>query len=116
MVKEKFNSREVKNIVDRFAKGLEQNKIKISKIILFGSYAQGNPRQYSDIDLAVISPVFNNKGRFKIQSIIAKATPRDQEVLVAIEPIGYSTKEYENTESGSFLGEIKKTGKIVYSR
>ena len=32
-----------------------RKEILIKEIILFGSYAQGNPKEYSDIDLAVIT-------------------------------------------------------------
>lgn len=116
MVKAKFNSKEVKKITKRFIKGLEKNQVIIDKAILFGSYAHGNSRNYSDIDLAVISRLFNRKNRFQIQTIIANALPDDQEVRVAIEPIGYSTWEYENAEQASFLAEIKKTGRVVYSK
>ena len=40
-------------------------EIPIKAIILFGSYAQGNPKEYSDIDLAVISDWFKGKPRIE---------------------------------------------------
>jgi uncharacterized protein len=47
-----------KNIIDRYARLLKQKGIKVSKIILFGSYAKGTAKPDSDIDLAVISSQF----------------------------------------------------------
>jgi len=44
--------------IDRFAQLLEQQGIKISKIILFGSYAKGKANADSDIDVAVVSTQF----------------------------------------------------------
>lgn len=38
----------------------EVNRLFIDKILLFGSYAKGNPNKYSDIDLAVFSRQFCN--------------------------------------------------------
>ncbi len=35
-------------------------KLHLRKVILFGSYAYGDPRKRSDIDIAVISPDFSN--------------------------------------------------------
>jgi len=43
-------------------------KIKVQKMILFGSYATGNYTKDSDIDLLIVSPDFNDK-RFTKRSI-----------------------------------------------
>ena len=32
----------------------------------------------------------------------------------AIEPLGYSPREFENPKKGTFLDEIKRTGKVIY--
>ena len=36
--------------------------IPINKLILFGSRASGRPSRYSDFDLIIVSPKFNNIG------------------------------------------------------
>lgn len=115
MVKAKVSDQEVKKFIDDFIESLEKNKLHVRKVVLFGSYARGNPRDYSDIDLAIISDKFTSN-RWQNQTKIAKATESDQDYSYVIEPIGYSTKEYENAEQGSFLDEIKRTGKTVYSK
>ncbi len=42
-----------------------RREIPIKEIILFGSYAHGNPKEYSDIDLAVISDWFEGKPKIE---------------------------------------------------
>lgn len=37
---------------------LRENNIRVTQLVLFGSHAKGNAREWSDIDLAVVSPDF----------------------------------------------------------
>lgn len=111
MVKAKFTSVEVKKAAREFVKILETKKIKIDILILYGSYARGDPRDFSDIDLAVISSDFRGKNRLQIQEMIAKAVSGRKGITMAIEPIGYAPEEYDHANPETFLGEIKQTGK-----
>ncbi|MFQ5799922.1 MAG: nucleotidyltransferase domain-containing protein [Nitrospinota bacterium] len=40
-------------------------EIPISRMLLFGSYAEGNPNRDSDIDLIIVSPSFRRMNFFK---------------------------------------------------
>jgi len=113
MVKAKFTAVEVKEAAKEFVKILEAKKIKVSRLILYGSYARGNPRDFSDIDLAIVSPNFRGKNRFEIQELIAVAVSGRTGLTMAIEPIGYAPKEYACARMETFLGEIKRTGKRI---
>jgi uncharacterized protein len=77
----------------------------IDKIILFGSYAKGNQREDSDIDVAVI---VNSVGQdyFTYAPLLWKLR---REIDDRIEPI-LLEKNYD--ESG-FLSEILNTGLII---
>jgi predicted nucleotidyltransferase len=55
---------EVRDIILRFVKALTKNGIRVEKALLYGSYASGNFRSGSDLDLAIISPNFG-KDRFE---------------------------------------------------
>lgn len=44
----------------------------LSKIILFGSYARGNARESSDIDLLILLNKYSKKDEEKIRNIIFK--------------------------------------------
>jgi len=113
MVKAKFTPSEVERAIRELARILKVKKIKISRLILYGSYARGKQRNFSDIDLAIISPTFRGKNRFIIQEMIARAINGRKGIMTAIEPIGYSTEEYVQADPTTFLGEIKLTGREI---
>lgn len=56
--------KEVINKVRKFVKELQKKKIKISKVIIYGSRVTGRAHQHSDIDAAIISPYFG-KDKYK---------------------------------------------------
>ena len=89
-------------------------KYKLDYIILYGSYVKGHPRSFSDVDLALISDDFNDD---YIKTLKFLSTARmNSDNIIDIEPVIYSTDEYNNTEKGSFLHEIKRTGKVVFRK
>ena len=53
-----FKNNKIKVEVNNFVNFPQKERIKISQVILFGSYAKGKQKDYSDIDLAVVSPDF----------------------------------------------------------
>ncbi len=110
MVKAKFTTTEIRRIAKALARELKKNKIIVDKIILYGSYAKGNPHDYSDIDLAIISPSFNGKRMLDIQEELARIFSN---YLSIIEPLGYSTEDFRSAEPETLLGEIKKSGKVL---
>lgn len=101
---------ELNKIIKYFISNLKK-KIRISYVISFGSYARGNPRPYSDIDVAVISPDFNEMDEIKAMQFLSLEA-KDSEAL--IEPISFPSKELKHIEKGSFLDYILKNGRIVY--
>lgn len=112
MVKAKYTTAEIRKIVKTLVAILESHKIEIDKIILYGSYAKGSPHDHSDIDIAVISPSFKGKKILEIQEELAKAFSK---YLAIIEPVGYSTDDFKTAEPGTLLGEIKRSGKVLYA-
>ena len=50
MVKSLF---EIKGILKEYKKELKRHDIRVTKIFLYGSYAHGQPKSYSDIDVIV---------------------------------------------------------------
>ena len=112
MVKAKYTTTEIRKIAKALAKELEKNRIIVDKIILYGSYARGNPRDHSDIDLAIISPSFKAKKMLDIQAELARIFSK---YLPIIEPIGYSSEDFQSAEPETLLGEIKRSGKVLCS-
>jgi predicted nucleotidyltransferase len=97
--------------ITRFIKDLQAG-IRVEAVVLYGSHANGQPHEWSDIDLAVISPDFEGLPMNERQSILSKLTWRARDGT--IEPIGYPSSEYHNPGRHSFLREIIRTGRVVY--
>ncbi len=84
-----------------------KKKYNISKVILFGSYAKGNARNDSDIDLAVICDDFRNIDRIELTQFLLKIA---QSIDINIEPLGFTDEEYKKCDSRAFLAEIIRSG------
>lgn len=95
--------REIKEIISRYAVELEKSGIKSPQIFLYGSYAKGNAREDSDIDLIVVSNSFermNIRERLELLGVAAG------KVFEPIEALGYTPDEIEANRTGTFLEEI----------
>ncbi len=102
MVKTK---REIAIIIEKYKVELRKLGITPRKIILYGSFASGHPREDSDIDLIVISEDFKNMNFRERLEILGLAAGR---VFEPIEAIGYTEEEIKDTK-GTFLEEILPT-------
>ena len=83
-------------------------KITISEAILFGSYAQGNPHEYSDIDLAIFSPA-----KIKLEDKVQLAYEVYQNCDPDVEVHFFSEKMLREARPTNFCGYILATGKRV---
>ncbi|MBN1930778.1 MAG: nucleotidyltransferase domain-containing protein [Desulfobacterales bacterium] len=94
----------VTTIIRRFINELERNNIPIKKAILFGSCAKGTFHDWSDIDLALVSDVFEGK-RFSDRNKIRR-------IKIAIssdlEAIPYRPEDF--TPDDPFIKKIIETG------
>ena len=102
---------QIKRITRDLVASLKRKGIKVDRLILYGSYANGKPRPDSDIDVAVISSSFNNKNLLKRQELLGEAIFG---LGAPVEAIGYSYKEFVKRSSLSFLFDIASNGKTVY--
>ncbi len=102
---------EVERAISRFIEDLQKG-IDVEAVILYGSHVHGPPHEWSDIDIAVISPDFEGLPINERQSVISRLTWRERDGR--IEPIGYPSSEYHNPGRHSFLREIIRTGRVVY--
>ena len=78
------------------------------KIILFGSYVNGTPREYSDIDIAVVM----NDYQGNWLDTAAMLCGLKRQVNIAIEPHLLD----ELCDRSGFLELVKKTGEVIYER
>lgn len=85
--------------------------IKVDKVIIFGSYAYGVPREDSDFDIAVISDNFEKMSVLEKMDLFARASLA---VDSRAELVGFSKKEFANPQHVSLLKVIKDKGKVVF--
>jgi predicted nucleotidyltransferase len=91
----------VQQIVERF---------KPQKVILFGSYARGNPRPESDVDLLVVmdTPLKESQQSLEIR--------RQLDIMFGMDLIVHTPKRLkERVDMGDwFLRDVLKEGKVLY--
>ncbi len=95
--------REIKEIIYKFELALEGLGIKPERILLYGSYAKGTPREDSDIDIIVISDDFKDMNLLERLELLGIAAGR---VFEPIEALGYTPEEIESNRKETFLEEI----------
>ncbi len=86
--------------------------LKPIKIILFGSYAYGDPTENSDIDICIVKEKVKSKIEEKRKARkLLKGIPIAKDILVP------SKSEYDfyKDEYGSVYMDIDKKGKLLWS-
>ena len=99
---------EIAAITTKFVEAVK-NTIPVEQVILFGSYAKGNPHAYSDIDLAVISPIFGENPLEDRTRLYRTIFTNKLDSLIEPHP-------FSPSEPLSFLTEVVRTGKVIYQK
>lgn len=98
-----------KKIIDKLKKFnllVQKTVSPKSKIILFGSYAKGKNKKWSDIDVAIIVPKVKDRLKSEID-LRVKSLQIDER----INPFIFSYDELK--ENSPLIWEIKKYGKKI---
>ncbi|MFN0213610.1 MAG: nucleotidyltransferase domain-containing protein [Saprospiraceae bacterium] len=91
--------------VTQFANAIREQGVNLRAVILFGSYARGDEREWSDIDVALVSDEFIGVPFEDIKQFIDVTI---QKPYFFIEPHTFNTKEFE--KGNAFVEEIRRTG------
>lgn len=104
-----MDKKQVRKLVEEYAKIVIKN-MYVSKIILFGSYARGDYRKNSDIDIAIVVPrssISNN-----IIDDMAKLFKLRRNISTDIEP----ALLIDGEDNCGFLDSILEYGEVVYTK
>jgi predicted nucleotidyltransferase len=93
--------------VKKYIEYLKKNRIAVQRVYIFGSYAKGNMREDSDIDLAVV--LKNLRNIFTTQVQLMKMR-RDFDLR--IEPHPFDEEDFNS--SNPFANEILTTGIQIF--
>ncbi len=96
------------NLARIYYKKLLASNIPVTKLIIFGSYAKGTAKPYSDLDLCVVSPIFG-KDRHNERLQLNKIS---LQIDSLIEPHPYSPETLIE-KYDSLAEQIRLTGKTV---
>lgn len=107
-IKSRFTAKEAeKNALDFVRYLRDDRNLPIESAWLFGSYAKGKQREWSDVDVCVVSPFFEGKDAL---SYLWRAR-RTEDVHGMIEPVGFSPADFFEDTPGPLVHEIRTTGK-----
>jgi predicted nucleotidyltransferase len=84
------------------------SEIDVEEVILFGSYADGNAKEYSDIDLAIISDWFREKPHIESMQYLSRLAANYNSL---VEALPFTVEEYKNLDKRTFLASIVKSGR-----
>jgi len=103
-----ISQEKIKEVINRIVKNVNPEKI-----ILFGSYASGNPREDSDLDILIIKEM--RMPRYKRSREVKKHL---RGMKIPIDVIVYTKKEikkWEDTKT-AFINQAIKQGKVLYGQ
>lgn len=96
---------EAKKIVKKYSDTLKKANYPFSAIYLFGSYATGEAKKWSDIDVAVVSDKLKknyDEGKFLLWDLRMGVDTR-------IEPHGFTVADFK-ANANPLVYEVKATG------
>ena len=96
--------------IRRYARQIVE-KFQPDKVILFGSFARGEQREGSDVDLLVVMPCANHTSQ-AVRIRLALRAPFAMDLIVRT-PERLIQRLAENDW---FLREIMQTGKVLYAK
>ena len=98
---------QVREIIKLYKDSLLKCGVIVERFILYGSFAQGNPKEDSDIDLVVVSESFQKMNLRERLEVLGVGAAR---IMKPIEARGYTPEEIKLAPKISFLSEILKSG------
>ena len=104
-----MDKEKVRRLVEEYTKLVVSNMV-VNKIILYGSYARGDFRKDSDIDVAVVVP--RSSISDDILKDMAKLFKLRRSISNDIEPVLLIDED----DPSGFLESISQYGEVVYAR
>ncbi|OGQ04137.1 MAG: hypothetical protein A2W61_08450 [Deltaproteobacteria bacterium RIFCSPLOWO2_01_44_7] len=103
--------KDIEGLLQDYIRELEK-EIRVEKVFIYGSYAHHKEHDYSDIDVAVVSPDFEG-GTERDYLILGRAALK---INPLIEAKPYRPTDLDNLSPVEFLSEILRTGKKIYDK
>lgn len=98
-------NKEVEDLVRSYRQVLEEAGVAVEKLIVFGSQAKGTAKEWSDIDVAVVSSDFGND--YHDEGVRLMRLRRSGSLAIEPHPL---TPEDLDDEWDSFAHEVREYG------
>jgi len=98
---------EIRRIVTRYAANLRTLGVPVERIYPFGSQARRDVGTDSDVDLAVVSPLFEKMSLWDWAGFLGKAA---WDIEHPLDVQGFSPSQVRRAEPGTLLNYIVKNG------
>ena len=111
MSKKDVMKSQIKNILEKL---LTERGITVDRIVIFGSFVEGEFREDSDIDVIIVSREFRGKTifeRVRMSTGIGRELVR--KLKIPFDLLYYSDEEWEN-EDFLIINEAKEKGEVIY--
>jgi len=98
---------QIRDIIDKYIRALEKERIHVQRAVLFGSHAYGKADEWSDIDIALVSDAFEGD-RFDDRSKIRHIT---LSVSSDLSPLPFRPEDF--VPENPFVKEILEKGVAI---
>ncbi len=107
MAKKILSKKQINNLVQKVSEIAKKDKMPISKVFVFGSYAKNKMNKNSDLDLCFVSPKF--KSAIEVEAYLrTEIYFLKPEINIPIDVVAYNKKDFKSDIP--LVHEIKKTG------
>ena len=97
-------------IVRNYLSNLHRQDIPITYAVIFGSYARGEADQWSDVDVLIVSPRFNQKLKCEDINLRYRIAARTDS---RIEPIPVGQRQFLTDDSSAIIMIARREGQII---
>jgi len=98
---------ELRSLIARYVVRLQELGVPVERVYLFGSQAGRNAGPESDVDLAVISPLFEKMRLWDKAGYLGKAA---MDIPCPLDVLGFSPSQVIKAKPGTLLNHIIKKG------
>jgi predicted nucleotidyltransferase len=98
---------EIRRIIARYAANLRALGVPVERIYLFGSQARRDAGTASDVDIAVVSPLFEKMSLWDRAGFLGKAA---WDIERPLDVLGFAPSQVRKAKPGTLLNHIVKNG------
>ena len=102
--------RTIVDSVKRYISELKNNAIPGSSVIIFGSQLSDNKNEWSDIDVLVVSPRFDGKGKYDDVLLLWRVAGRTDS---RIEPVACGVDQWEHDGANVIVEVARREGSRI---